>query len=175
MNHEDAPAYGLWVLVILNSIVFIVFAFTFGRPQSPRDCRSFGAFSAFIVALFTDMYGFPLTIYLLSDWLQTHYPGTDLMSHNAGHLWSTLIGLKGDPHFSALHLLSTAVMIGGFFLLGSAWRGCSASGWSPAWHAPGRPAQRAAGRSADRPSPRQSHVLLNSRSSIADTLAVNSL
>ena len=78
--------------------------FSFGKPQSPRDWRSFGAFSAFIVALFTEMYGFPLTIYLLSGWLQTRYPGIDLMSHNAGHLWSTLFGLKGDPHFGVLHL-----------------------------------------------------------------------
>jgi protein-S-isoprenylcysteine O-methyltransferase Ste14 len=122
VTHGGAPAYGLWGLVILNSIVFIIFAFSFGKPQSPRDWRSFGAFSAFIVALFTEMYGFPLTIYLLSGWLQTRYPGIDLMSHNAGHLWSTLFGLKGDPHFGFFHLLSTAVIIAGFFLLGAAWR-----------------------------------------------------
>jgi protein-S-isoprenylcysteine O-methyltransferase Ste14 len=122
MTHDDASAYGLWTLVILNSVVFIIFAFSFGKPRSPRDWRSFSAFSAFVVALFTEMYGFPLTIYLLSGWLQTRYPGIDLMSHNAGHLWSTLFGLKGDPHFGFLHLLSTAVIIAGFFLLGAAWR-----------------------------------------------------
>ena len=55
MNHDDGPAYGLWVLVILNSLVFIIFAFSFSKPRSPRDWRSFGAFSAFIVALFTEM------------------------------------------------------------------------------------------------------------------------
>ena len=122
MTHDDTSAYGLWTLVILNSIVFIVFAFSFGKPRSPRDWRSFGAFSAFIVALFTEMYGFPLTIYLLSGWLQTRYPGMDVMSHSAGHLWSTLFGLKGNPHFGVLHILSTVVTIAGFFLLGSAWR-----------------------------------------------------
>jgi protein-S-isoprenylcysteine O-methyltransferase Ste14 len=122
MTSNEVPAYGLWTLVALNSLVFIIFAFSFGKPQSPRDWRSFGAFSAFIVALFTEMYGFPLTIYLLSGWLQTRYPGIDLMSHNAGHLWSTLFGLKGDPHFGVLHILSTGVIIAGFFLLGGAWR-----------------------------------------------------
>lgn len=59
MNH-DTSAYGLWSLVILNSLVFIIFAFSFTKPKSSRDWRSFGAFSAFIVALFTEMYGFLL-------------------------------------------------------------------------------------------------------------------
>src|SRR5215212_1146517 len=49
----DTPAYGLWLLVILNSAVFLIFAFSFTRPKRLRDWRSFGAFSAFVVALFT--------------------------------------------------------------------------------------------------------------------------
>jgi protein-S-isoprenylcysteine O-methyltransferase Ste14 len=121
MTHETS-AYGLWMLVILNSAIFIVFAFSFGKPQSPRDWRSFGAFSAFIVALFTEMYGFPLTIYLLSGWLQTRYPGLDLLSHDAGHLWSTIFGLTGDPHFSVPHILSNLLILAGFILLSAAWK-----------------------------------------------------
>jgi hypothetical protein len=69
-----APAYGLWSLVLINSLVFIIFAFSFAKPQSKRDWRSFGAFSAFIVSLFSEMYGYPLTIYMLSGWLQSRYP-----------------------------------------------------------------------------------------------------
>lgn len=118
----DMPAYGLWSLVAVNSLVFIIFAFSFGRPRTPRDWRSFGAFSAFIVALFGEMYGFPLTIYLLSGWLQTRYPGIDLMSHDAGHLWSTVLGLHGNPHFSLLHIASGIMIGGGFILLSAAWR-----------------------------------------------------
>ncbi len=49
MTH-DTPAYGPWSLVVLNSLVFIIFAFSFARPDSPRDWRSFGAFAAFIPA-----------------------------------------------------------------------------------------------------------------------------
>ena len=120
MTH-DAPAYGLWLLVILNSAIFIMFAFSFFKPQSPRDWRSFSAFSAFIVALFVEMYGFPLTIYLLSGWLQAKYPQINLMSHNTGHLWSTLLGEKGDPHFGVLHIASYVALGFGFFLLSSAW------------------------------------------------------
>jgi len=99
-----------------------MFAFSFTHPRTGRDWRSFGAFSAFIVALFTEMYGFPLTIYLLSGWLGSRYPGLDLLTHDAGHLWNTLLGWKGDPHFNPLHLLSNVFIFGGFILLYSAWK-----------------------------------------------------
>jgi protein-S-isoprenylcysteine O-methyltransferase Ste14 len=114
-------AYGLWTLVIINSAVFIIFAYSFTKPTSPRDWRSFGGFSAFIVALFTEMYGVPVTIYLLSGWLQRRYPGLDPLSHDAGHLWLTLTGRHGDPHFGVLHILSNALIFGGFILLSAAW------------------------------------------------------
>lgn len=119
---DDVPAYGLWMLVVINSAVFIIFAYSFTKPQSPRDWRSFGAFSAFIVALFTEMYGVPLTIYLLSGWLQSRYPGLDPFSHDAGHLWWTVFGMQGNPHIGALHILSNVVIFAGFILLSAAWR-----------------------------------------------------
>lgn len=123
MNSVDAsPGYGLWSLVILNSLVFIFFAFSFAKPQSQRDWRSFGAFSAFLVALFTEMYGFPLTIYLLSGWLQSRYPGVDWFAHDSGHLLEMLFGWKSNPHFGPFHLLSFAFIGGGFVLLSNAWR-----------------------------------------------------
>jgi protein-S-isoprenylcysteine O-methyltransferase Ste14 len=118
----ESPAYGLWSLVVINSAVFIIFAFSFTRPRTARDWRSFGAFGAFLVALFTEMYGFPLTIYLLSGWLSSRYPGLDLFSHEAGHLWETLLGWPGDPHVNPVHLLSNVLIGGGFILLASAWR-----------------------------------------------------
>ncbi len=117
----EPPAYGLWPLVIINAAVFIIFAFSFTRPRTGRDWRSFGAFAAFMVALFTEMYGFPLTIYLLSGWLGSTYPSLDVLSHNSGHLWETLFGWKGDPHLNPLHLLSNVLIGGGFILLATAW------------------------------------------------------
>ena len=119
---NEVPAYGLWPLVVINSLVFIIFAFSFTRPRTTRDWRSLGAFSGFIVALFAEMYGFPLTIYLLSGWLVGRYPEIDFLSHDAGHLWQTLFGLRGDPHFNQLHILSDVFIFGGLVWLGSAWR-----------------------------------------------------
>jgi methanethiol S-methyltransferase len=119
MGHDSA--YGLWTLVLVNSVVFVAFAFSFARPQTRTDWRSFGAFSAFIVALFVEMYGFPLTIYLLSGWLGRRAPGVDLFSHDAGHLWHTLTGTQGDPHFDVFHVASYALLACGFWLLAAAW------------------------------------------------------
>ena len=123
MNTETTvPAYGLWPLVVVNSLVFIFFALSFFKPHTRRDWRSFGAFSAFIVALFTEMYGFPLTIYLLSGWLQSRYPDVSWFSHDAGHLLEMLFGWRANPHFGPFHVLSMVFIGGGFWLLAAAWR-----------------------------------------------------
>jgi len=103
---DATPAYGLWSLVIVNPAVFIFFAYTFFKPQTPRDWRSFGAFSAFLVALFAEMYGFPLTIYFLSGWLQSRFPDVDWFSHDAGHLLEMMFGWKTNPHAGPFHILS---------------------------------------------------------------------
>lgn len=118
----NPPAYGLWLLVIINSAVFIFFALSFSHPRTRRDWRAFGAFSAFLVALFTEMYGFPLTIYVFSGWLARRFPGVDLLSHDFGHLPEALLGWKGNPHFSPLHLLSNVMIASGFILLSASWR-----------------------------------------------------
>lgn len=122
MEHIDAaPDYGLWSLVIINSLVFIIFAFSFAKPQSARDWRSFGAFSAFLVALFAEMYGYPLTIYLLSGWLTSRFPGVDFLSHDAGHLLEVMFGWRANPHFGPFHFLSFIFMGAGFWLLAASW------------------------------------------------------
>jgi protein-S-isoprenylcysteine O-methyltransferase Ste14 len=122
MNPSEPSAYGLWSLVVINSLVFIIFAFSFAKPQTTRDWRSFGAFSAFLVALFTEMYGFPLTIYLLSGWLASKFPGIDFLAHDSGHLLEVMFGWRANPHFGPFHILSTVFIFGGFILLASAWK-----------------------------------------------------
>jgi methanethiol S-methyltransferase len=120
--NADMSAYGLWSLVLINSVVFILFAYSFFKPRTPRDWRSFSAFSAFLVALFAEMYGFPLTIYFLSGWLQSRYPNVDWFSHDAGHLLEMMFGWKTNPHFGPFHILSFVFIGGGFILISAAWR-----------------------------------------------------
>ena len=123
MDHQTtSTAYGLWGLVFLNSAIFIAFAFSFFKPHTTTDWRTFGAFSGFIVALFVEMYGFPLTLYLLSGWLAARYPGVDFLSHDSGHLLHTLLRIKGDPHFDIFHILSNVFILGGFLILSYAWQ-----------------------------------------------------
>jgi len=119
--NEPSSAYGLWSLVILNSLVFIIFAFSFAKPRSQRDWRSLGMYSGFVVALFTEMYGFPLTIYLLSGWLGERFPEVNFLSHDAGHLLEVMFGWRANPHFGPFHILSNVFVFGGFWMLHSAW------------------------------------------------------
>jgi len=119
---DQSSAYGLWSLVLINSVVFILFAYSFFRPRTSRDWRSFSAFSAFLVALFAEMYGFPLTIYLFSGWLQSHYPNINWFSHDAGHLLEMMFGWKANPHAGPFHILSFVFIGGGFILISAGWK-----------------------------------------------------
>ncbi|HTM74647.1 MAG TPA: isoprenylcysteine carboxylmethyltransferase family protein [Pseudolabrys sp.] len=118
----DTPAYGLWGLVLINSVVFILFAYSFFKPRTPRDWRSFSAFSAFLIALFVEMYGVPLTIYFMAGWLQSRYPNVDWFSHDAGHLLEMMFGWKTNPHAGPFHILSFIFIGGGFILISAAWK-----------------------------------------------------
>jgi protein-S-isoprenylcysteine O-methyltransferase Ste14 len=122
MTGNESDGYGLWTLVIINSAIIIIFVFSFTRPKSKTDWRSLGTFSAFILALFTEMYGFPLTIYFLSGWLSDIFPGLDVFSHNNGHLWTVFLGSDLDPHLNPIHLIANLFVFLGFFILVSAWK-----------------------------------------------------
>ena len=113
--------YGLWALAILNAAIFISFAYSFYTPKTTRDWRSFGMYSGFIVALFAEMYGFPLSLYLLSGWLSTRFPGVDWLSHDAGHVFEMMFGWRANPHFGPFHLLSFVFIGLGFWLLSKSW------------------------------------------------------
>ena len=113
--------YGIWPAVVFDSVLTIVIAISLFKPRTRRDWHALGGFSAFIVALFTEMYGYPLTVYLLTGPLAGVIPGVNL-SHNDGHLWNDLIGWKGNAHLSPFHLASYVLILGGFWLIGAAWK-----------------------------------------------------
>lgn len=117
----SVPGYGLWGLAVMNAAFFIFFAWSFFKPLNARDWRSFGMFSAFIVALFAEMYGFPLTLFLLSGWLSSTFPEVNWLSHDAGHLFEMMFGWRVNPHFGPFHIASFFLIGGGFWLLAAAW------------------------------------------------------
>jgi len=122
MHGDGIPfGYGLWSLVAVNAALFIFFVLSFLAPVKRREWRSFGVFSAFVIALFTEMYGFPLTIYLLTAVLGSRYPALNPFSHASGHLWITFLG--GGAWMSVLiHLVSNGLMLWGLLLMGAGWR-----------------------------------------------------
>jgi len=116
MNYD----YGNWFLVFFNIVLFLYFIKAAFRPRTKTDWTTYRTFGAFIVALFAEMYGFPLTIYLLTSYFGSNFLGLDF-THNSGHLLNDFLGIKGDPHFTLIHILSNVFVVGGLILLSSAW------------------------------------------------------
>lgn len=115
-------AYGMWPVVLFNIFLFIFFAISFIRPTKKFEWRSMSAFIGFIVALFTEMYGFPLTIYFLSAWMGKSYPVLNPFSHPSGHLILVFLGLADSSlAMTVIHLISNGLIFFGFYLLFKGW------------------------------------------------------
>ena len=124
MHGEDLGnyAYGMWTVVIFNVILFLFFVLSFIKPKTNIEWRSMGAFAAFIVALFTEMYGFPLTIYFLSSWMGKSYPVLNPFSHSHGHLWLVLLGLGDSPiAMTVLHIVTNVMIFCGLYVMQNGW------------------------------------------------------
>jgi protein-S-isoprenylcysteine O-methyltransferase Ste14 len=111
----------MWGAVIANALFFLFFALSFLAPRGKFEWRSMGVFTAFIVALFTEMYGFPLTVFILTSLLGSKYPALDPFSHRSGHLLLTFLG-GGAMVQVFIHLVSNGLMVFGFIIMGMGWR-----------------------------------------------------
>lgn len=115
-------AYGLWPVVVFNIILFFFFALGFLRPKKRFEWRSMGAFLGFLVALFTEMYGFPLTIFLLTSWMGKNYPVFDPFSHPSGHLVLVFLGMAhSSVAMVILHIISNGLVFFGLFMMYRGW------------------------------------------------------
>jgi len=114
-------AYGFWSLVVANVVLFLFFILSFLAPVKKREWRSMGVAIAFIIALFTEMYGFPLTIYILTAILGSRYPALNPFAHESGHLWVTFFG-GGAVTLTLIHIVSNGLMIAGFYIMASGWK-----------------------------------------------------
>lgn len=115
-------AYGMWPVVVFNVLIFSFFVVSFIKPKGKVEWASMGAFVGFIVALFTEMYGFPLTIYLLSSWMGKSYPVLNPFSHSHGHLWLVWLGLADSAWaMTVLHIVSNVMIFGGLYIIHEGW------------------------------------------------------
>ncbi|MHB9154436.1 MAG: methyltransferase family protein [Endomicrobiales bacterium] len=122
-------AYGMWPVVVFNILLFALFAIGFLKPKKKVEWRSMGVFLGFLAALFVEMYGFPLTNFLLVSLLGKNYPVFDPFSHSSGHLVLVLLGLSHSAFaMIMLHIISNAVIFYGLYILYKGWTIIYASG-----------------------------------------------
>lgn len=106
---------GVWGLAaIMIAIASWVF-YRYLAPKTWREWAGAGLVQAFIIALYAEMYGFPLTIYLM-----VRFFGLD-RAHLDANLWSTMLGV-GELGMMISMVLGYVLLFVGIGLFAQGWR-----------------------------------------------------
>lgn len=111
------PNAGLWPLAILMIVFVSWLLYRYVAPKGWKEWSRAGLVQAFIIALYAEMYGFPLTLYVLTGFLGFDIP----FMHQSGHLWATLLGL-GPIGWMIEMIIAFVVIVAGVSLVVQAWR-----------------------------------------------------
>lgn len=77
-----------WPAAVTMIVIASWLLYRFVAPQGWREWQGAGLLQAFIIALYAEMYGFPLTLYVLASVFSIDIP----LVHDSGHLWAALLG-----------------------------------------------------------------------------------
>ena len=117
METTTDAGYGVWWLTGIMVVIAFWLLYRYVAPKGWREWSRAGLVQAFIIALYAEMYGFPLTIYVLTTFLGIDIPWL----HVSGHLWATLLGL-GEVGALIEMMLGLAFVFLGIALLVEGWR-----------------------------------------------------